>query len=98
MKRYLQKAKIPRIGRLFAGLLIICWTFKSSFGQTREIRGKVTGADDGSAIPGVSILIKGTTSGTATDATGNYRIHCNLRQCYAGVFLHWLCQPGNSSR
>lgn len=40
--------------------------------QSRTVSGKVTGADDSAPIPGVSILIKGTTKGTQTDADGNY--------------------------
>ncbi len=34
--------------------------------------GKVTSAEDGTPLPGVSILAKGTTKGTQTDATGAY--------------------------
>jgi TonB family protein len=37
------------------------------------IRGKVT-AEDGSGIPGVNVLIKGSTIGTVSDANGNYQI------------------------
>lgn len=36
--------------------------------------GKVTSSDDGSPIPGVSIVVKGTTKGTTSDANGNYRL------------------------
>ncbi|MES2734083.1 MAG: TonB-dependent receptor plug domain-containing protein, partial [Bacteroidota bacterium] len=35
--------------------------------------GKVTTAE-GEAIPGASVLLKGTTNGTATDANGNYKL------------------------
>jgi len=42
--------------------------------QNTAITGRVTSADDGSALPGVSVLEKGTTNGTTTDAQGNYRI------------------------
>ncbi len=42
--------------------------------QTAAVTGKVTSAEDGAALPGVSILEKGTTNGTSTDAQGNYRI------------------------
>jgi len=43
--------------------------------QQRTVTGRVTSAEDGSPIPGVTVLIKGTTSrGTATDGTGNYSI------------------------
>jgi len=45
-----------------------------SFGQERTITGEVTSADDGSVIPGVNVIVKGTISGTTTDAKGNYSI------------------------
>ncbi|PWK23382.1 TonB-linked SusC/RagA family outer membrane protein [Arcicella aurantiaca] len=41
--------------------------------QDRRVTGKVTGAD-GQGIPGVSILLKGTQTGTTTDAGGNFAI------------------------
>ena len=42
--------------------------------QERAITGKVTSADDGSALPGVNVLLKGTLVGTVTDSHGFYRI------------------------
>jgi len=42
--------------------------------QTREISGLVIGAEDGQPIPGVSVVIKGTTIGTTTDIDGRYSI------------------------
>jgi len=38
--------------------------------QQKAISGKVTSADDGNALPGVSIRIKGTTIGVVTDING----------------------------
>jgi Ca-activated chloride channel family protein len=43
--------------------------------QERTITGTVTAAADGSAMPGVNVLLKGTTKGTATDAQGKYKIN-----------------------
>src|SRR5687767_1667514 len=40
----------------------------------RTVTGKVTSSEDGSAIPGVNILIKGTGTGTATDADGTFSV------------------------
>jgi TonB-linked SusC/RagA family outer membrane protein len=40
----------------------------------QEITGTVTDGSNGEALPGVSILIKGTTLGTVTDMDGRYRI------------------------
>jgi Ca-activated chloride channel family protein len=47
-----------------------------SFSQVQEkvITGKVTSAEDGSELPGVNVVLKGTTTGTSTDASGNYKI------------------------
>lgn len=42
--------------------------------QDRSVTGKVTSLEDGSAMPGVSITVKGTTRGANTDSEGNYRI------------------------
>jgi len=43
-----------------------------AFAQTRTITGKVTSAQDGMGIPGVTVMVKGTTIGTTTDIDGNY--------------------------
>ena len=40
----------------------------------RNITGKVTNADDGSGIPGVTVLIKGTSTGVLTDLDGNFKL------------------------
>jgi TonB-linked SusC/RagA family outer membrane protein len=42
--------------------------------QTKEISGRVTSADDGGVIPGVSVSVKGTTLGTITDMDGVFRL------------------------
>lgn len=40
----------------------------------QTIKGKVTSQEDGEPLPGVSILIQGTTTGAVTDIDGNYSI------------------------
>lgn len=61
------------------GVFIQCVVFTSAFAleveqQRITVSGTVTSADDGSALPGVSVVIKGTTRGTTTDADGKYAI------------------------
>ena len=51
------------------GLAQIAWA------QERAITGKVTSAEDGSPIPGVNVILKGTTTGTVTDIDGNYKLN-----------------------
>lgn len=57
-------------------LLLTLWAGLStaSFAQERRVTGKVTDATDGSPIPGATVLVKGTTRGTQTDAQGNYSV------------------------
>lgn len=45
-----------------------------SFAQDRTVSGKVTSSDDGSTLPGVNVVVKGTTNGGVTDIDGNYKI------------------------
>jgi len=40
----------------------------------QEVKGKVKAKEDGNPLPGVSIVIQGTTTGTITDLDGNYSI------------------------
>ncbi len=42
--------------------------------QKLPVRGRVVAGDDGSPIPGVNILVKGTTTGTQTDVNGEYAL------------------------
>ncbi|MBL7932579.1 MAG: SusC/RagA family TonB-linked outer membrane protein [Bacteroidia bacterium] len=57
-------------------LLLACFAIglQVLVAQTREISGKVTSADDGGALPGVSVSVKGTTLGTITDMDGVFRL------------------------
>ena len=41
----------------------------------RTITGRVTSADDGNGIPGVTVLVKGTSNGVLTDVDGKFRIN-----------------------
>ena len=51
--------------------LCICLVH-ASLAQQRTVTGKVTG--DGDALPGVNILLQGSTDGTVTDGNGYYSI------------------------
>lgn len=55
-------------------LILLLFSSLKIFSQEREVSGKVTSADDGLELPSVTVLIKGTTTGTTTDGSGNYSI------------------------
>lgn len=55
--------------------LLICWGLSFSLSaQERVISGKVTNSADNSVLPGVSIVVKGTTKGTTTDGNGEFKV------------------------
>ncbi len=57
-------------------LLLLCFIFFSLIteAQQRSVNGVVKDAADGAPLPGVSVVVKGTTRGTATDSNGRYQI------------------------
>ncbi len=57
--------------------LLLCFSFVfvlSAWAQERVITGRVTSTEDGSSLPGVNVVVKGTTNGTVTDADGKYSL------------------------
>ncbi|MCG8309788.1 MAG: SusC/RagA family TonB-linked outer membrane protein [Cytophagales bacterium] len=42
--------------------------------QGKTITGKVTAHEDGEGLPGVNVIVKGTSQGTVTDVEGNYSL------------------------
>jgi TonB-linked SusC/RagA family outer membrane protein len=50
--------------------VVVC----AAYAQQRTVTGKVTASEDGSSLPGVNVVVKGTTNGTVTDADGKFSI------------------------
>jgi TonB-linked SusC/RagA family outer membrane protein len=60
---------------LLLGLTAVLMLASSElWAQERVISGRVTDADDGSGLPGVNVVLQGTTNGTVTDVNGNYSL------------------------
>ncbi|MBB6328695.1 TonB-linked SusC/RagA family outer membrane protein [Algoriphagus iocasae] len=55
-------------------LLLIIFFAQGVFAQSKTISGIVTSSEDGLGLPGVSVLVKGTTNGTITGIDGDYSI------------------------
>ena len=60
-------------------------TLASPQQQMKKVKGKVTDGK-GNPLPGVGILIEGTTVGTTTDVDGNYVINCPEKENLALIF------------
>jgi TonB-linked SusC/RagA family outer membrane protein len=56
-------------------ILLIGSIFFQSVGQSSTVSGKVTSGDDGSPLPGVTIIVKNSSVGTTSDGEGNYQIN-----------------------
>lgn len=59
--------------RCFLTLLLFCFAIGLASAQVRTVTGKITSAD-GESLPGVNIVLQGTTTGAMSDNAGNYSI------------------------
>src|SRR5690606_27005086 len=61
--------------------LVLMWVFLmlslTGYGQGQTITGQVTDPE-GAPLPGVNVIIKGTSTGVATDFDGNYLIEAGI--------------------
>src|SRR5687767_12920068 len=66
----------PKLVRMKRSLLyMLCFLVSfSGLAQNKVVTGRVTSSDEGSSLPGVNIVEKGTQNGTITDASGNFSI------------------------
>ncbi|WP_276499225.1 SusC/RagA family TonB-linked outer membrane protein [Pontibacter litorisediminis] len=58
----------------FLKLLLLLWVLPFALLAQTNVSGTVTDAGAGTPLPGVSVIVVGTTTGTTTDAQGNYMI------------------------
>lgn len=59
---------------LFLSFILALFCSLSIFAQDRKVSGKITSADDGTGLPGVTVQLKGTSKGVLTDGNGQYSI------------------------
>ncbi|MGB3587785.1 MAG: carboxypeptidase-like regulatory domain-containing protein, partial [Tunicatimonas sp.] len=64
---------LPFLKRALGVWLLCLWGSASLLAQS-EISGQVTDGETNEALPGVNILVKGSTQGTISDVEGNYRL------------------------
>src|ERR1700761_8712507 len=59
---------------LLVSLCFLMLSLTQVFAQNRTVTGTVTSKDDGTPIPGVTVKIKGTGIGVATNGAGKFSI------------------------
>jgi TonB-linked SusC/RagA family outer membrane protein len=64
---------LTQLTSVFAITALFLWSF-AAVAQSKKITGRVVAAKDGDGIPGASVIVKGSKSGVASDANGNFTI------------------------
>ncbi len=59
----------------FLSVLLLFGVYLVSAQQNLSVSGVVTDASDGSPLAGVSVFVKGSSTGTATDVQGRYKLN-----------------------
>jgi TonB-linked SusC/RagA family outer membrane protein len=96
---FLSKKKTKAIESKFLTLPYL----ENYLGQANEvsIAGRVTDSQSGEGLPGVSVVIKGTSTGATTDANGNYKLNApdlkvTLVLSYVGYLKQEVAVDGRS--
>ncbi|MBN2263478.1 MAG: carboxypeptidase-like regulatory domain-containing protein, partial [Prolixibacteraceae bacterium] len=98
----LKNPLIKQTGKIIASLLVVFVAFQmSAYAQNRQVTGTVYD-QSGGTLPGVNVVIKGTTVGTITDIDGNYSLELTgndteLVFSFVG-FLDQVVSVNNQSR
>lgn len=71
----------------WTGLIMMLLVASVAFGQKRTITGKVMDGGVNEPLPGVNIIIKGTTTGSITDIDGQYSIQAETGNVLVFSFI-----------
>jgi TonB-linked SusC/RagA family outer membrane protein len=74
-----------------ATVLLFLLTAFAAVAQRNTVRGTVTGTG-GSPMPGVNILVKGSTNGTSTDSDGKYSLEASADDVLVYSFIGYTSQ------
>lgn len=79
--------------------LLFC-SMSAALAQGRVVKGKVTSAEDGGPVPGVTVMVKGTTNGVQTDIAGDYQLNVGSGATLVFTYIGMVTQEvsiGNQS-
>ncbi|MFQ3297308.1 MAG: TonB-linked SusC/RagA family outer membrane protein [Patiriisocius sp.] len=72
-----KEKQLMKTKKIMCLLLFLCFSF-SSFAQEVTVSGTITETASNTPLPGVSIVVKGTASGTSSDFDGLYDIKADI--------------------
>ncbi|HKJ30906.1 MAG TPA: carboxypeptidase-like regulatory domain-containing protein, partial [Balneolales bacterium] len=74
------KTKLPILISVIIGLWLIVGFSQYSYAQQYQVNGHVNDKNSQEALPGVDILVKGTTNGTTTNSKGLYTLNVSSQR------------------
>ena len=86
---------------LLLAIVFILFVFSQAYSQTKSIVGTVKDAKSGEGIPGVNVVIQGTTDGTITDLDGSFNLKvsnssASLTFSFIGYVPQTIALDGNT--
>jgi len=72
---------------IFLTVFLLFGVYFVSAQQNLSVSGVVTDASDGSPLVGVTVLVKGTTNGTSTDASGKYSLNASQNSILVFTYI-----------
>src|SRR4051812_43211021 len=76
----MRKLYYRKFCQLLTLMLVVIGISHQARAQSTTITGRVTTTDGAEPLPGVSVVVKGTTDGTITDVNGKYSIAVPSRE------------------
>jgi TonB-linked SusC/RagA family outer membrane protein len=67
--------------------MVLSLTWEFTLAQERNVTGTVLSAEDGSILPAVSVVVKGTQRGVVTDSKGTFSIQANAKDVLIFSFV-----------
>ena len=89
--RISEREKYRSLTRYFYSLLLTLLVMTGAYAQDVTVKGKVND-EQGQGLPGVSILVKGTSAGTVTDIEGNYTVNAPGAATLVFSFIGYITQ------
>jgi TonB-linked SusC/RagA family outer membrane protein len=78
--------------RLITVLLVLFSVFEVNAQTDTNIQGTVTSENDGLALPGVNVIVKGSSRGVISDFNGNYSISASSNEILVFSFVGYKTQ------
>lgn len=89
--RISEREKYRNLTRYFYSLLLTMLVMTGAYAQDVTVKGKVND-EQGQGLPGVSVLVKGTSTGTVTDIEGNYTVNAPGTATLVFSFIGYITQ------